>query len=44
MFNAKLISTTYQNVFYKQLIWFIIGYLLIALFEKNKLIVYLCCT
>lgn len=37
MFNAKLISTTYQNVFYKQLIWFIIGYLLIIIIKKMDL-------
>lgn len=34
MLNAKYISSTYDNVFYKQLIWIIIGYILFALIQK----------
>lgn len=34
MLNAKYISSTYDNVFYKQLVWIIIGYILFALIQK----------
>ncbi len=37
MINAKLISPVYTNAFIKQLIWFIIGYLLIFIIPKLKL-------
>lgn len=37
MLNAKLISTNYNNVFYKQLIWFFIGYLSIYIIKKIRL-------
>lgn len=37
MLNAKLISSTYNNAFFKQLIWFFIGYLSIYLIKKIKL-------
>lgn len=37
MFNAKIISEVYINAFYKQLIWFIFGYLIIFIFNKLKI-------
>lgn len=37
MFNAKLISEVYNNAFYKQLLWFILGYLIIYIINKIKL-------
>jgi len=37
MVNAKLISNTYINAFAKQLIWFIIGYLIIFILNKLKI-------
>lgn len=37
MINAKLISNSYNNIFYKQLIWFILGYLLIFIISKLKI-------
>ena len=36
MLNAKLISNIYNNAFYKQLIWFIIGYFIIIIVKKFK--------
>ena len=36
MFNAKLISPTYNNAFIKQLIWFIIGFIILLLCQKLK--------
>jgi len=37
MNNAKLISSTYNNAFFKQLIWFLTGYLSIFILSKIKL-------
>lgn len=37
MINAKLISSSYNNAFIKQLLWFILGYLIIFLLNKIKL-------
>lgn len=37
MVNAKLISSTYDNAFFKQLIWFSLGYLSIFILNKIKL-------
>lgn len=37
MVNAKYISETYNNAFYKQLLWFILGYILIFIFQKLKI-------
>ena len=37
MLNAKLISPVYQNAFYKQLIWFILGYFIIFIIQKINL-------
>ncbi len=37
MVNAHLISNIYQNVFIKQLIWFILGYLIFLLLQKLKI-------
>jgi len=37
MFNAKLISSSYDNAFIKQLIWFSLGYLSIFFLNKLKL-------
>lgn len=37
MVNAKLISDVYNNAFVKQLIWFVIGYLIIFITQKLKL-------
>lgn len=37
MVNAKLISSNYNYAFYKQLLWIIIGYLLIFIITKFKL-------
>lgn len=36
MLNAKLINVTYNNAFFKQLIWFIIGFLTLLLCQKLK--------
>ena len=36
MVNSKLISDIYHNAFYKQLIWFMIGYLIIIIAKKFK--------
>lgn len=41
MINAKLISQTYEYAFYKQLLWIILGYLTIIIFNKIKLTKYL---
>ncbi len=37
MVNAKLISDVYTNAFFKQLIWFGIGYLLIIILQKLRI-------
>ncbi len=37
MQNAKLISSTYNNAFLKQLIWFGLGYLIVIIIQKLKL-------
>ena len=37
MVNAKLISSNYNYAFYKQLLWIVIGYLLIFIITKFKL-------
>jgi len=37
MVNAKLINSIYNNAFIKQLIWFILGYIIIFLISKLKL-------
>ena len=37
MVNAKLISSNYNSAFYKQLLWIVIGYLLIFIINKFKL-------
>ena len=37
MYNAKLISNIYVNVFFKQIIWFIFGYLIFFIIQKLKL-------
>ena len=37
MVNAKLISMTYNNALYKQLIWFILGYLIIFITSKLRI-------
>lgn len=37
MINAKLISSSYNRAFFKQLIWFILGYLLIYIINKFNL-------
>ena len=36
MLNAKLISPTYNKAFIKQLIWFIIGFIILLLCQKLK--------
>ena len=36
MVNSRLISDIYKNAFYKQLIWFMIGYLIIIIVKKFK--------
>lgn len=41
MVNAKLISNTYKYAFYKQLLWIIIGYLLIIILKKINITKYL---
>ena len=44
MLNSKLISDSYSDAFTKQLIWFIIGYILIILINKidlNKIFKYI---
>lgn len=37
MVNAKLISSVYNNAFFKQLLWFFLGYLVIFILNKLKL-------
>ncbi len=37
MHNAKLISSSYDNALIKQLIWFILGYLIIFILQKIKI-------
>ena len=37
MINAKLINSTYNYAFYKQLLWIILGYFLIFIISKFKL-------
>ena len=37
MHNAKLVSSLYNNAFIKQLIWFLLGYLIIFIIQKLKL-------
>ena len=37
MVNAKLISSTYNYAFYKHLIWFILGYLIIFIVSKVRI-------
>ena len=37
MVNAKLISSAYNDAFLKQIVWFIIGYLIILILQKVKL-------
>ena len=36
MVNAKLVSDVYQNVFIKQIVWFLMGYLIIFILQKIK--------
>lgn len=36
MYNAKLISNVYNNALVKQIIWFILGYLIIFVMQKLK--------
>lgn len=37
MINSKLISAVYNNAFIKQLIWFLIGYIIIFILKKFKI-------
>ena len=37
MVNARLISSVYENAFFKQLIWFLTGYFLIFIVSKIKI-------
>lgn len=37
MYNAKYINAVYNNALFKQLIWFIIGFLIIIIFKKLKI-------
>lgn len=37
MVNAKLISSVYDNAFFKQILWFVLGYFIIFIFNKLKL-------
>ncbi|MBQ7031718.1 MAG: FtsW/RodA/SpoVE family cell cycle protein [Bacilli bacterium] len=37
MINSKYISTVYNNAFIKQLIWFVLGYIILFLFQRIKI-------
>ncbi len=37
MVNAKLVSSIYNNIFIKQIIWFSLGYLIIYIIQKLKM-------
>lgn len=41
MINAKLINSSYEYAFYKQLLWLILGYITIIIFKKFKITKYL---